>query len=53
LKIKQFNSNTLEYIDTDIKQPGKYAYAIKLVMLDGKSGVLKESEFIEIPDSKD
>jgi hypothetical protein len=47
-KIKQFDADISGYKDPDIKQPGKYAYAIKVVRLDGRSGVLTESGWIEV-----
>lgn len=52
MKIKQFNSNVSEYKDADINQSGRYAYAVKVVRSDGKSGVLTESGWIEVAEQK-
>ncbi|MCO5278266.1 MAG: hypothetical protein M9911_09780 [Saprospiraceae bacterium] len=45
-KIKQLGALTYSYLDRDLKINGKYIYGIKLVLNDGNSGAITESNSI-------
>lgn len=40
-KIKQLDAETLSYLDRDLKTSGAYAYAVKVVLQNGKTGDLR------------
>lgn len=48
VKVKQLEASASSWLDKGLKVKGKYSYGIKIVMKDGKSGTLCESQSITI-----
>jgi hypothetical protein len=49
VKIRQLSGSTFAYLDRDLRQEGQYAYAIKVVALDGKAGELSAAPPVAFP----
>lgn len=47
VKIQQINSSTFSFLDRSLKKSGTYAYAVKIVLNEGKTGQLTESNPVE------
>jgi fibronectin type 3 domain-containing protein len=46
-RYKQLDNTKRDYIDTKIRKPGKYNYAVKVVFKNGKTSPLSEMVFVE------